>query len=113
MIVTCSALSDFFINIAAVPTILDGAIRINISRRPVDGDGKDAYKFDVFFQATAVGCAEDGTKYLIQFGVKTGRDYEDASQEKKGTETAEQMLCVAREFATERQLCILPGVIGF
>jgi hypothetical protein len=91
--------------------VIQKTVRVSISRNPVDGNARNAVKFDVTFQASAVIELEGGGEYLLQMGVSCGTDYEDATQEKKGTKKAEEMKKELGDFCDSSGLIVGPGTI--
>ncbi len=109
MLVTCTTVEGFLKNLATADAgdILSKAVWVEISYREIDEVRSMAN-----FQASAVVAIGDG-EYLLQVGVDCGVDYNDASQELKGTAEAGQLMRMIDEFCTLKGLEIRPGVIGF
>ena len=108
--VLCPTVKDFITNLRAGREIFEDTIWVSIVRSPIDGTNHDAAKFDVVIQASAV-VQQAETEYLVDFGEQCGRDYEDATQEKAGTERAHATLELINQYAAERGLRVLPGVL--
>ena len=108
--VLCSTVEDFIANLRAGAEIFENTIWACVVRSPLDGTKRDAAKFEVVIQASAV-VQQAETEYLVDFGEQCGRDYEDASQDKAGTARAHEILELIHQYAKERGLRVLPGVL--
>ena len=114
MRVVCHSVDDFLVNLRGVPEgmVLQGIVYVSIHRNPVDGTKRDAVKFDVTIQADAVvNLPGDDGQYILQYGEQVGRDYEDSSQEFKGTERAEEIKRKIIEHCDDVGLKTRPGVV--
>ena len=93
MRVVCQMIDEFFENLTSEPkgSLFRDTIRINNVRQPLDGNRFAALKFQIIVQVSAVvDLGEDG-QYLLEAAEDCGIDYADASQEKEGTEQANEL----------------------
>lgn len=118
MRITCHSIDEFIISLDQGVDrnkgegLYQNTIRVSVVRRPVDGTVRDAVKFDVVIQASTVVELPDESQYLLEFGQNCGRDYEDATQEKTGSDNAEEIRGRIVRYAQERGWRVLPGIIG-
>lgn len=114
MRIGCATVDDFFTCLDAEVQIFQSTIRLTVSPHPIGEPtiGKVPTKVAIILQATALVSCEGNAEYLLEVGVDCGMDYNDASQEKKGTPVAEALKARFAEYAAKRGWRILPGVIG-
>ena len=87
MRVTCQTVEEFIECLQGnADKILDEIIRVSCLEKPIDGNKRDAVKFEIYLQASAVITASDGGQYLLEVDDFCGIDYRDASKELNGTE---------------------------
>ncbi len=113
MRVTCNDVDAFLkdLSLADAEQVLQRAVRVSVSRNPVDGNRRDALKFTVTLQASAIIGLEDGGEYLLEVGVDCGNDYMDGRPDLGGTECADDMVDQIRHFCESRGLVVRPGII--
>jgi hypothetical protein len=117
MRVTCHTPAEFLEALGAETAILQNAVRVSQTRKPIDGVNggwKNATKIEITLQLTAVVLVADeegGGQYLLEAGFITGVDYVDASQELGGSEAAAGVLKLVEELCLARGWRTLPGVI--
>lgn len=108
---SCTTADDFLKCLAA--DLDDGCqvfrkrVHANINRRSEDEHGA---KYSVLLQVSTVVQGPD-FEYILEFGQKCGYDYEDASGELEGTANAEKIREQIREFAVQRGLQVMPGIL--
>lgn len=105
-------MEDFLAALAVESSIWQSTMRVNISKRPIDEGGRNATRFAVVLQASAVVLLPEGAEYLLEVGLRCGTDYHDSSNEMVGSETAEVLKKQLEAFAGERSWRILPGVMS-
>lgn len=108
MIITVVSLDDFILRLSKATEILEDAVSVNVIRKPLS-----EATYEVLFQASAVVRVNETTEYLLQFGTKCGLDFEDQSQERDGSKTAQAMMIALQKAAEKQGYSTLPGVIGF
>lgn len=118
MRVTCENVDEFIECIEAEflvgGAVFQNAVRVNISHRPADGNARSSVVlFDVVLQASAVMIVKDGSQYLLECGVGCGRDYNDSTEDKSGSDLAQVRKEKIESFAKRYDLRVLPGVIDF
>ena len=114
MRVICNNLDEFISNLKLEPSssFLQRIVRVSVTERPLDSSSKrDAVKFSINFQASAIVCLEDGGQYLLDFGEDCGLDYRDSSNEPAGTKRAGELRAKLSEFCDDYGLGIRPGII--
>jgi len=115
MQVTCHELGEFIGNLQHTEPskVLERVIWVSITSRPLDTSNKrDAVKFGVVFQASAVVNLGDGGQYLLHYGEDCGVDYRDKSQELLGSERSTLLKKKLVEFCDDFGLRIRPGIVG-
>lgn len=114
MRVVCRTVEDFLENLRSVPPtmVLQGIVYVSIHRNPLDGTKRNAVKFDVTVQAdVVVNLSNDEGQYILQYAEQVGRDYEDGSQERGGSERAEEIKRKIVEHCDDVGLRVRPGVV--
>ena len=112
MRVVCQSASEFIDDLhvqvkgRGPDCVLQKTVRVSMSRRPID-----SVRFAVTFQASAVVVLPDGGEYLLQCGMDCGIDYEDATEEMKGSDRAAAETKVLKLFCDASGLALGPGVI--
>ena len=114
MRVTCSSIEEFLENIQQVDSekVYSKVIFVSLTRRPLDGDKRHAARFQVVLQVSAVINDEEGGQYLLLAGEDCGIDYEDATQEKNGSDAAAALQHQLMSFCDLRGLGIRPGNVS-
>lgn len=108
MKITCYRLEDFVENILGnEDRVFCKTVWVSIVSNPIDGNQKNAVKFEVSFQ---VGCLFDGV--LLEMGEICGIDYHDASQEFPGTTRAQSLRASLDAVCISRGLSVKPGIVG-
>jgi hypothetical protein len=115
MRVTTGTIDDFLANlgkdVGKGATLFCNTIYAGMSRRPLDDDDpRKAVRFGVVYQATAVVVLSSGDQYLLVAGEDCGVDYEDSSQERNGSERADELGRTLRTWCDGRGLEVRPGV---
>ena len=110
MRITCTTIDEFLECLDAEEKIFQGVIRVCAGRRPLDPSAREQTRFDVIIQASALVEVADA-EYLLQVGLSCGKDYEDASQSREGSENVAAIRQRITEYAAGRQWRVLPGVI--
>ncbi len=119
MRIICTNLDDFIENLEKEPSenILRKTVYVSRTVNPVDGTKLTAVKFSVNFQASAIVnlVEENGNdsygQYLLEFGEDCGFDYDDSTQEKKGSERCEDLRKRLECCCLSRGLHIRPGIL--
>jgi hypothetical protein len=113
MKVACETVDQFLDNLEYVgPSgLFESTVWVNINRRPLDGSRRDALKFDVTIQASAV-IRKDGDEYLLVVGEVCGRDYEDSTQEKTGSARATDLRSKIVEVCGSKGWSVRPGSVS-
>ena len=114
MRVVCASVEEFLKCLESEKTLLQDAVRISIFRNPMDGKNqRDATKFKIILQASAVVNIDEESQYLLEVGKDCGRDIEDAEPTKEGTELATALKDQIEAFVVKRGWRVLPGTITF
>ena len=110
MLVTCSDLGSFLINIERALEDGDkvGILYVDVSER---GDNPTVVGIDL--QIGTVVETEDEREYLLKMGMNCGIDYRDASQELNGSKAVEELMSQLESFCTSNGLEIRPGILDF
>ncbi len=114
MRITCSSVEDF-IEVLNSPSqeVLNNFIHCDTTSRGLDSsDRHRAVKVSVVFHASAVVNLPDGGQYLLDYSEDCGIDYNDHTQEKKGTERALQIRKSLKDYADLNGLRLLPGILS-
>ena len=113
MRVVCNTVSDFLLNLESegAERVLQGVVRISVLSTPIGGNKKDAVKFEVVLQASAVVGLVEGGEYLLEVGIDCGIDYMDASHEFEGTRVAEVAKRQIEVHCEKSGLEVRPGII--
>jgi len=111
MRVTCQDIDEFLECLANEKDVYRDTIRVSIIKRPFDGTKRDAVKFEIILQASAVVTVKDEEQYLLEVGIYCGMDYLDGKAEEKGSEIAADKKQEIKGYANSRGWKILPGVI--
>ncbi len=111
MIVQCGTLDEFIECLTAEECLFQNVVRVDVSRRALDS-GPEHVSFAVTFQATTVVIVREESQYLLQVGVDCGKDYEDASEEREGTDVADRLKSRLEQYVNSRGWKILPGIIN-
>lgn len=114
MKVSCYTIEDFMVSLKTLIAdgggVFENAVRVSISRRPLN---ESKTKLSVVLQASCVAQPVPEGEYLLEVGVECGTDYDDATKDKTGTETAYEAKKLIEETIKEDGLRVLPGLIGF
>ena len=89
MRVVCQSVEEFVADLSAAGDLFQNVVRFSVLRHPVGGNRREAVRFDVVVQASAVVNVNAEEQYLLEVGEDCGTDYLDSSQELKGSERAE------------------------
>ena len=117
----CKTVDDFLENLRielSIPTDSDKcpihrkAVYLTQFDMPMGEDRLNAVRFDVMIHVGAVITTEEG-EYLLECVESQGIDYQDASNEKKGTEQSELTVARIEEFCKLNQLTIRPGSLSY
>jgi len=113
--ITCKTVEDFLKNISAEPreAVLQNVIHMDLCENPLDGDKRNAVKYSIVLQLSAVIDMEDGGQYLLLCGEDCGRDYRNSTHQMNGTQKAIELRERIDQFCAEHGLSLRPGVIGF
>lgn len=124
MRVTCETVDEFIeclrAECQAHSTIFQDTIRVSICRRPIDKSAREALKFEVVLQASAVVVVDQESQYLLEVGEYCGKDYADDPPNDEGTQKAKALKEKIEDFAkgwwrqefdSGASLKILPGMI--
>lgn len=110
MRITTSTVDEFVECLDNAVSIFENTIRVSITRRPQEG-GRNAVKFDVVLQASALVTSPEG-EYILEAGEECGIDYNDATQEKQGSSVASKQKQMIVEYAKTKNWKVLPGIIS-
>lgn len=116
MRVKCNTVDEFLENLSAEETdrVVQRVVRVGVTSNPVDGDQRDAVKFRVNVQASAVvDLPDDEGQYLLEVGEHCGFDYNDASQDRAGSERAAELKGRIGRVCRALRLEVRPGIIDF
>ena len=104
-----------FIECLSLPdeTVFQNAIHLSITQNPVGNKPHEAMKFDVYATVSAVVRCSDGSEYILEFGKKCGVDYTDGSGAANGTTEASKIKTAIKEYAGQRGLLVLPGLLDY
>ena len=86
-------------------------VYVSVTRTPLDGNKRDAAKWSVVFQASAVVDLPDGGQYILEVGEDCGTDYTDSTDEPAGTEQANELKERVRQYSRANGLTVRPGVV--
>lgn len=113
MRIVCPTIAEFLDNLRAAKALYEDTVWCSTVRGPVDNEDRhNAAVFQVVFQASAVVVVSEGASdYLVDFGEKCGNDYEDATQERPGSERAAELRRLITEYVGSRGWRVLPGII--
>jgi len=113
MRVNFNSVDDFILDLSREDRerVYQQAVRVQVSKNPIDGNKRDAVKFQVVFQASAVVATADGGEYIMEVGEDCGIDYRDASNELIGSERADDLRRMVSEFCDHHGLTLRPGMI--
>ncbi len=115
MKVECDTLDDFLANLEAENSgkVYKDTIYVNKISSPLDNqDKRKAVRFLVVLRVSTIIDMGDG-EYLLNMEEECGIDYNDASQEKEGTEVCDVKEKRLKEFCECNGLKIRPGVVDF
>ena len=111
MRIICHGVDEFLRCLDHESSIFQSAIRVSVFRRPKNGTQKDATKFDVVFQASAVVHADQNSEFLLEVGHDCGKDFEDSQPSHEGTEEANALRKQVKAYAEGRGWIVLPGAV--
>ncbi len=113
MRITCQSIEEFLRCLEAEPpdAVLQKVVRVSRVFRALD-DERPPVKLMVTLQASAVvGIMGEEGQFLLQAGEECGVDYRDSTQEEAGTEKADELRKMIREYCDRHGLEVRPGVI--
>ena len=112
MIVQCNTVEEFLECLKSEQHIFQNTVRVSTTRRPLDS-GPPYAVFEVSFHASSVILVDTESQYLLQMGVRCeGKDYEDSTQSKEGSELADEIKNKIKRYVESRGWMILPGIIS-
>lgn len=97
----CHSVEEF---IAAVD--VEESIDLNAIRVSITSHQENEAKAEVFFHAGALT-----SRYTIEFGASCGMDYADGEGDLEGSLTAANYMSSLEQYASQKGLRILPGII--
>lgn len=109
MRVTTNNLTDFLANLEQ-GEVAGGVVWVNRTENPVDGNRRDAIKYSVVFQASAV-CEFDDGQFLLELGVDCGFDIRDCNNDCSASDEAARLRAELVGFCERRGLTVRPGII--
>ncbi len=114
MRVVCVTIDDFLENLDKEPkeAVYRGIIYVDVIRQPIDSSKRNAARFSVVFQASAVIDVKEG-QFLLEMSEDCGTDYNDATQEMIGTNAAKGLKEILEKYCSEKGLVVRPGVVDF
>jgi len=113
MRVECYCLDDFLEHLRVKGSLVYGnVVYVNVNTNPLDDNRRNAVRFMVVFQASAVIDLQEGSQYLLQTGEDCGVDVRDAIPSYEGTEMAKRLRHSLESFCAERGLSLLPGIVS-
>lgn len=110
MRIVCPTVPDFLENLNAAHGLFQNTIWCSIIRRPEDGQ-RDAVKFEVVIQMSAVVVYGEGEEALVEVGVSCGYDYEDANGSYEGSGLAADLKQQVLQACESQGWRVLPGII--
>ena len=114
MRVECNSIKDFIENLLAgeaVVDVFDKKVFVDITRRPVHGDSSNVvYLVDI--HASVIVNTSDQGQYLLVAGESTGKDYDDATNDKSGTDRAYDLKAKLGDFCKVHGLEVRPGMLS-
>lgn len=90
--------------------VVGGTVWVDRTENPVGENRREAVKFSVAFQATAV-CQFAQGEFLLDLGVDCGFDYRDRSQQCEASDEAARLRAELTEFCEKNGLTVRPGII--
>ena len=113
MRVTCRNVEEFLADLVlgGDEKILQNAVRVTTFRNPIDGTKRDAVKFSVVLQASAVVLLPNEGEYLLEVGEDCGVDFVDATQDFEGSDHAAELKDRIKGFCRTHGLEVRPGLI--
>lgn len=108
MRVSCSTLDDFLANMECGDLPLK-IVFCERTRRPL-GESVKPVRWAVMFSASTV-VERDSVQYLVQYGESCGVDYEDATQDRGGSEQADELRHRLASWCESKGVRLLPGVL--
>lgn len=112
MKIEVSNVDEFIICLQNAESIWENTLRVSLTRRPIDGNGRNSTSFHVNFQASALVETTESGEYLLEVGEMCGKDIEDSEPDRTGSENAKKLKEKLAEYAKTRDWKILPGVIS-
>ena len=109
MRIITNSLGDFLENLGQGP-VVGGVVWVNRTENPMDGNRRDAIKYSVVFQASAVCDFLEG-QYLLELGVDCGHDVRDCNNDCSASEEAERLRAELIGFCSAKGLAVRPGII--
>ena len=113
MRVVCNSIDEFLLDLETHNNgcLHQNAIRCSVSKNPVDGNKRDAVRFAVNIQFSAIIMNGPEDQYLLEAGEDCGFDYKDTTQEYIGTEEADRLKSKLESVCKRRGWVIRPGII--
>ena len=113
MRVTCGTIDEFIENLKALPhgAVFQKVIYVSRTRNSIDGTARNGVRFSVVLQASAVVDLGDDGQYLLEAGEDCGIDYEDSTQERKGTERASELRQKIKRHCESHGIDVRPGIV--
>lgn len=105
------SLESFIANIEDAPGVYRARVYCDRIKNPIDGTKRDAIKWHVLFQASAVLLLSDEGQALLQLGVDCGTDVRDAQPDESGSDWQAELFHELKEYCKKSGLTILPGTI--
>lgn len=115
------SIDEYLENLKVARDVYQQTIYVSIIRRPYSVAGappnpREATRWEVIFQSTAIVEGDDGvSQYVVDVGINCGFDrVDDTDEEKKenGTAVSAGYKAAISEYAATRGWRILPGVIS-
>ena len=117
MRIVCPVIEDFLDTLETeengTGSIYRKHVHLSRFRQPVDGNSRDAVKFLINMQLSAIIETEDGGQYLLQFGEDCGMDYKDSGGAYEGTKVYEKRKKQVVKCCERLGLVLRPGVVDF
>jgi len=110
MRITCQGIDAFTAHLGPPATVYGGTVYVDRTRRPVNGDDRNATVWEVTIHATAVLDYPDGGQALLLCGVVCGLDRETDGEE-DGTVEYQAKREDLQAYCDELGLKVMPGVV--
>ena len=111
MRVVCQTIDEFLLCLKEEKAVVQNAVRVSISERPVDKGARDSIKYEIVLQAAAVVQIDEYSQYLLEVGIDCGVDVRDSDPSMEASIKARNLKQKIEDFCKGRELKVLPGMI--